>query len=505
MACKLQIIQERLAEIANTPAGKMSGNKAKIDKALELVNAAISARKAPEVSADDNRLRNIISALIDQQKEIAAKAKWKTKEKDYSKLIAPEFAKLPKADGKKRLIYAGIGSSTDTDKEIQAKQNAIGTKLEAAGYTLRSGGAIGADAAFEGINQDNGVDYTNGIKILISKVAKYKDLLTTDKEKGINTQRTEKINGKIEYLPFGNPFSQYTVMTKDDYVLSAMFYDWVVNNGIPATYLQGVKNREKRLELLNESRKKIIKSLKDIAGKQLYYEGTAKGKDLSHALVLAYIADRSVNGSLTISAYKEQMLHTATSTIHPIEKKEIFYSTDANDITRAIAKEIHPKENLGSRAKDGLDLHARNTFQIFGKTLDTPVDFVLFYAEETDGIRPKGGTGQAIAMARLKGIPTINMKDSDWKDQLDSVRGNIWVEPEKYRKVRESFEKANKISSSTNSSSDNKAGNAGTKQTTTIITAQTNERINKLSGTMSLKDLVTRSNKIVEDIENCEG
>ena len=50
----------------------------------------------------------------------------------------------------------------------------------------------------------------------------------------------------------------------------------------------------------------------------------------------------------------------------------------------------------------GLDLHSRNAFQIFGKNLDTPVDFVLFYAEETKTIRPKGGTGQAVEMARLK-------------------------------------------------------------------------------------------------------
>ena len=34
----------------------------------------------------------------------------------------------------------------------------------------------------------------------------------------------------------------------------------------------------------------------------------------------------------------------------------------------------------------GLDLHSRNAFQIFGKNLDTPVDFVLFYAEETKTI-----------------------------------------------------------------------------------------------------------------------
>ena len=99
----------------------------------------------------------------------------------------------------------------------------------------------------------------------------------------------------------------------------------------------------------------------------------------------------------------------------------VFKSSDSNDKVRNIAKEIHPKKQKLSE-KDGLDLHARNTFQVFGKNLDTPVDFVLFYAQEQkDSIRPKGGTGQAVEMARLKGIPTINMADKNWREQLDNV------------------------------------------------------------------------------------
>jgi hypothetical protein len=65
---------------------------------------------------------------------------------------------------------------------------------------------------------------------------------------------------------------------------------------------------------------------------------------------------------------------------------------------------------------------ARNTNQVFGNDLKTPVDFVLFYAEENIGsIRPKGGTGQAVEMARLKGIPTINMADANWREQLNDT------------------------------------------------------------------------------------
>lgn len=102
------------------------------------------------------------------------------------------------------------------------------------------------------------------------------------------------------------------------------------------------------------------------------------------------------------------------------KNKELFGPEFANDRTITIAKELHPAPD---RLKEGgLKLMARSTNQVFGKNLDTPVDFVLFYAKENEGsIRPEGGTGQAVEMARLKRIPTINMINSDWKEQLDKV------------------------------------------------------------------------------------
>ena len=103
-------------------------------------------------------------------------------------------------------------------------------------------------------------------------------------------------------------------------------------------------------------------------------------------------------------------------------KKEIF-KVGNNPLTTElkIAEEIHPRwEALKSTYVK--KLMARNTNQVFGKNLDTPVDFVLFYAEETNNpLRPKGGTGQAVEMARRKGIPTINMADTNWKNQLEKV------------------------------------------------------------------------------------
>ena len=86
---------------------------------------------------------------------------------------------------------------------------------------------------------------------------------------------------------------------------------------------------------------------------------------------------------------------------------------------QAIANEMHP--NPSALTQGALKLMARNTNQIFGDNLDTPVDFVLFYAKETAGIRPQGGTGQAVEMARLKGIPTINMANPNWREELNAA------------------------------------------------------------------------------------
>jgi predicted NAD-dependent protein-ADP-ribosyltransferase YbiA (DUF1768 family) len=87
---------------------------------------------------------------------------------------------------------------------------------------------------------------------------------------------------------------------------------------------------------------------------------------------------------------------------------------------RSIAREIHP--NPSALSAGGLQLMARNTNQVFGENLDTPVDFVLFWAKETNNpLRPEGGTGQAVEIARRKGIPTINMMDSNWRQQLNNV------------------------------------------------------------------------------------
>ena len=125
-------------------------------------------------------------------------------------------------------------------------------------------------------------------------------------------------------------------------------------------------------------------------------------------------------------------------------KKEIFEGkAKTGDVEKAVAHEIHPNlqgvmdhasrraflngRNPKEAAAYAENVMARNTNQIFGKDLDTPVDFVVCYDPsgwEGEGKRPfKGGTLQAIDMAARKGIPVINMANEGWEKKLMDLLG----------------------------------------------------------------------------------
>jgi hypothetical protein len=88
-----------------------------------------------------------------------------------------------------------------------------------------------------------------------------------------------------------------------------------------------------------------------------------------------------------------------------------------------VAREIHPTGNTLSPI--AMEYQRRNTMQVFGPDLNTPVDFVLYYAKDIDGsIIPDGSTGQAVELARRKGIPVINITNANWKQDLLKVLKN---------------------------------------------------------------------------------
>jgi hypothetical protein len=111
-------------------------------------------------------------------------------------------------------------------------------------------------------------------------------------------------------------------------------------------------------------------------------------------------------------------------------KKEIFPGGQkAGEREMKIAREIHPNPQALDNSKNPAfvwNLMARNTNQVFGKNLDTPVDFVIAYTQDglthyTKRSIKSGGTGQAIDMASRKGIPVINLANPNWRQELDRL------------------------------------------------------------------------------------
>lgn len=85
------------------------------------------------------------------------------------------------------------------------------------------------------------------------------------------------------------------------------------------------------------------------------------------------------------------------------------------------AQPLHPKwEGLSQGAKK---LHSRNAGQVFGTTLDEPVRFVICWTpdgceEHATRSYKTGGTGMAISLASLEGIPVFNLAKAGALDRL---------------------------------------------------------------------------------------
>ena len=95
--------------------------------------------------------------------------------------------------------------------------------------------------------------------------------------------------------------------------------------------------------------------------------------------------------------------------------KQIFEPKHVNDNTfgnakqaRTIVEAVHPVPHAlkNSYIKN---LMARNNYQILGSDLNTPCDFVLCYAPLNADGTTAGGTGQAVRLATLVGVPVFNL------------------------------------------------------------------------------------------------
>jgi hypothetical protein len=111
-------------------------------------------------------------------------------------------------------------------------------------------------------------------------------------------------------------------------------------------------------------------------------------------------------------------------------KKEIYLATDYVDTTAInIAKQFHPAWNRIS-SEYVRRLHGRNTYQILGRDLVTPVKFVICWTPDgciTHDSRTinTGGTGTAISIAHHYHIPIFNLAISSHLERLTNYVGEV--------------------------------------------------------------------------------
>lgn len=94
--------------------------------------------------------------------------------------------------------------------------------------------------------------------------------------------------------------------------------------------------------------------------------------------------------------------------------------------TRALqmASTVHPAwENLNRGPQY---LHGRNCYQVLGKTLDTPSEFVVCWtADGCESAKQRrkttGGTATAIVLAERNGIPVFNLANDESRRRLSSL------------------------------------------------------------------------------------
>jgi len=79
-----------------------------------------------------------------------------------------------------------------------------------------------------------------------------------------------------------------------------------------------------------------------------------------------------------------------------------------------VASLCHP--NWGACNRAAQKLHARNCQQICGQDMESPVDFVVYWAPEKGG-RVEGGTATAVFLAREMSIPTFNLWQEETREQ----------------------------------------------------------------------------------------
>jgi hypothetical protein len=160
--------------------------------------------------------------------------------------------------------------------------------------------------------------------------------------------------------------------------------------------------------ITDRERNLLMKIAKELSKKYILYSGNADGADIAF--------QEGSNGKCVVFVpwfyfNREKYDH----------EKAIFIDPDITQENDESVQEFHPNADRlkpGARA-----MMRRNYHQVMGyEPHKLPkVKFVVCCADTTPDGGVKGGTGQAVRIAKSQGIPVINIRDMNWKEKLKKV------------------------------------------------------------------------------------
>lgn len=165
-------------------------------------------------------------------------------------------------------------------------------------------------------------------------------------------------------------------------------------------YYAGVGSRETPEDVMQE----LVQLAQSLSTHYVLRSGGADGADsafengatLGDGLKEIYLPWRGFNGN--------------TSQLYGVDKAAL-----------DMARTVHP---AWDRLSEGpRKLHARNCYQVLGKSLSVAVDFVVCWTadgceSEAQRRSTTGGTATAIVLAHRKGIPVFNLKNLESRKRL---------------------------------------------------------------------------------------
>lgn len=95
-----------------------------------------------------------------------------------------------------------------------------------------------------------------------------------------------------------------------------------------------------------------------------------------------------------------------------------------------MAVEIHPSPK--DLTKGARSLHARNCYQVLGRDLATPVEFIICY---TDPTYTRGGTRTAVKLGQSHHVPIWNLAISEVYDTVKGLIGLAYGDQDPFRRT----------------------------------------------------------------------